>query len=191
MMKNIFSKLLIIGVISISIVNIGCKKDDSVSSNFTFNGKNYNLDYCALDFKGLIVHIPYTTYKYELLLATSGISYDQSTAKYTGNGSMIRLSLYSGSPLEMQTGLYTHDAFSSKDSLTVNLDSIFINHDFSTGISEFKRSIKNGVIDISRSGNVFNFKFEFYAIESLFIDDNKINGFYNGTLDEHDAIVAK
>ncbi len=184
-MNNRISKLLILGIVSVSIALLGCKKNETVKNNFTFNGSKSILSYCALDYKGVTTHIP-LTFNYELLLATSGISYDETSKEYTGIGNTIKLRLYSADPLDMLPGLYTFDAFSSKDSLTVDLGSININYNFATGVSDETNSFKNGIIDVSRRGNIYNLEFEFYTN-----DDIPIKGFYNGQIEIHDALIKK
>jgi len=179
-MKDFRFKTLIILIISLPVFIIGCKKDDKVGNEFTFNNKSYALAYGALEDFGQSSHVP-PTYEFNIVFATKGITYNSSEGDYIGTGSFIELNLYSKSPNDIDPGTYAFDGFASKDSLTFDSGSVGINFNLTTGEPDTAfYEIETGVINVAKRGNSYVLDF------SLYIDGNKeVKGYYLGALEKH------
>ena len=177
-MKNQFAKLLILGIVSFSVVMVGCKKSESVKYTFAFDSQEYEIDNGTLDFWGETTHSP-LTYKFKILLSSYGIVYSPESS-YTGTGNFIRLTVYSTDPLTLDDGTYTYDRYASKDSLTIDEAAFGINHDITIESGDGYYVITSGVFEVVKRGGFFDLSFE------LITQDNKsIIGKYTGLLENN------
>ncbi|NOU18029.1 MAG: hypothetical protein HOO91_10795 [Bacteroidales bacterium] len=184
-MKNLGTKLLILGIVSLSVVFIGCKKDAVDNNKFTFESKDYSIRTGYLTYHGPMIHDP-ITYKFDLKVISAGITYNSSTNSLTGKGNFIGLTMYSLDPDFLSSGLYTFDGFSSKDSLTFNHGVVGVNYNFDSGTDTTKYSIKTGVIQVESSGNFYILDFNFYT------NSNKqIKGSFSALLQTSTALAIK
>lgn len=185
-MKNLAVKLLILSIISLLVVFIGCKKDAVDNNKFTFESKDYSLKTGHLTYYGPTTHTPTTTYKFDLTIISSGITFNNSIADLTGKGNFIGLTMYSLDPDYLSSGLYTFDGFSSKDSLTFNHAVVGANYNFDSGTDTTKYTIKTGVIQVESSGNFYILDFNFYT------NSNKqIKGSFSALLETNTALAIK
>ena len=185
-MKNLGTKLLILGIISLSVVFIGCKKDAVDNNKFTFESKDYSLKTGHLTYYGPTIHTPTITYKFDLTIISNGITFNNSSVDLTGKGNFVGLTMYSLDPDYLSSGLYTFDGFSSKDSLTFNYGVVGANYDLDSGTDTTKYTIKTGVIQVESSGNFYILDFNFYT------NDNKqIKGSFSALLETNTALAIK
>jgi len=184
-MKNLGTKLLILGIISFSIVFIGCKKDAVDNNKFSFESKDYSLKTGHLTYYGPTIHAP-TTYKFDLTIISTGITFNNSIADLTGKGNFIGLTMYSLDPDYLSSGLYTFDGFSSKDSLTFNRGVVGANYDLDSGTDTTKYTIKTGVIQVESSGNFYILDFNFYTYSN-----KQIKGSFSALLETNTALAIK
>jgi len=185
-MKNLGTKLLILGIVSLSIIFIGCKKDSVDNNKFTFESKDYYLKTGHLTYYGPTIHIPTTTYRFDLTIISTGITFNNSIVDLTGKGNFIGLTMYSLAPDFLSSGLYTFDGFSSKDSLTFNHGVVGVNYNIDSGTDTTKYQIKTGVIQVENSGNFYILDFNFYT------NSNKqIKGSFSALLETNTALAIK
>lgn len=183
-MKKIFSKLLIVIVVSILMVFVGCSKDDvTVKNQVTFLSDNYSL---SKGYQSLVNvkknNLPKSNvYEYDLVLAGSEISYDSENKAFSGKGNFIIISLYSLDSESILPGTYTFDRFLTRDSLTIDYALIGIDSDFSYTPSATTRiGVTNGVVIVKKRGNIYTIDFDFYTS-----DNQQIVGSYSGILDSY------
>ncbi len=180
-MKSIFSKLLILGVVSSLIVFFGCKKEDDIERNqIIIDSKDYSLDkgYQA-NTDTLVSENNTTTYAFDIYLLGSGITYNNDLKKFDGSGNYIYLRMYSMNPEYLTPGSYTLDGFSSKDSLTFDYGVVGFNTNVTVAIGDSVSRFKMGVVKVNKRGSIYQLDFEYY------LDDNKqVKGSYSGLLDQ-------
>ncbi len=176
-MKKYFVKILIFTALPFFTIFVGCNKNDSVEGNkITFELDNYSLSQGFISNRGVSGHNP-TTYAYDLVLSSKGLTYDNVAEEFTGEGDYLYLTLYSNDAEFLADGSYTFDPYASKDSLTIDdgaigIDTLFL---FSTNNNVVK--ITNGEIKVKRVGINYKLDFNFYTQ-----DDEQISGIYNGLL---------
>jgi len=187
-MKIFNYKTLAILMVSLTILIIGCSKDDNkVGNQFTYSNKSYAISYGSLEDMGESPHSP-PTYEFDLILATKGITYNTNyLGNYIGTGSFIELNLFSRNPNDLDPGTYVFDGFASGDSLTFDGGSIGINYNLSTGEPDTAfYEIETGAINVVKRGNSYELDF------SLYIDGKKeVKGYYLGALEKHVYIDKK
>ena len=181
-MKNIFSKLLIIGIVSISMVNIGCKKDSGPERNY-FNFADtvkHDIKYCGILNKGASFSND-TIFKYVILFSSSQITYDNSFNTLDSDGNFIKINFYSSGESDLLPGVYTFDAFSSEDDFTID----YCNVDCET-IFDFN----SGIMEVKKSGNTYNINLEFYYMDANpLMPPISLIGNFNGVI--QDLTVVK
>ena len=163
MMKNIFSKLLIIGIVSISMVNIGCKKEAGVEKNYfkIYINKDIllkqDLRYCGILNLGASLNHD-NTFRHELLISSLPISSNTSFKALESDGDYISIIYYSSSDSELLPGEYTFDAFGSQDDFTINHCLVFCQApgDYSSGVMEVTKSGINYIINLEFYDSVVN-----------------------------------
>lgn len=179
-MKNIVYKILLFAVICLLIVIEGCKKTEVETSNVSFMDRTVYLKDCNIISLGITNHTP-ATYKYEVTFCTSGVLFNEADSTYSGKGSYITLDLFSSSESDLIPGTYTFDAFSSKDDFTINKGTFdFYQKEIDISM-DFK--FKYGVLEVSRWGNSFTFKLDFYTDENITGGDSwPVTGYYTGVV---------
>ncbi len=178
-MNKILFKTLTLGVLSVSMLLSGCKKDDSETNYASIfdvtNSKlklldNYNLKYCSI-VKNRVTDKG--TYEYYLMVSSSSIQLSEFSYPDT-KGDYVVFHLYSEDET-LPSGQYTYDPFNSEDKLTVRYCNVNLALDFNSG-----------VIKIIHNGNRITLDFEFYSSftsESVNLD-LKLEGYYTGTVKE-------
>ncbi|RPH29768.1 MAG: hypothetical protein EHM93_16835 [Bacteroidales bacterium] len=180
-MKNTYSKLLILVILTCSTVIFGCKKDDETEKNqITFDSNKYSL---SKGYQSLVSTINHnfpksSVYEFDLMLTGSGLSYDSDKKSFSGQGDYLFLKLYSLASESLTEGLYTFDRFSSRDSLTINYGVVGIDAVFAFYLSDSEVIISSGVVEVKKTGDVYQIDFDLYTDEN-----QQIVGSYSGTLD--------
>jgi hypothetical protein len=179
-MKKRLYKLLILGIVSCSIVFLGCKKDEGTQNNITFNNTKTILSYGAIDSWGVTSHSP-ATYAYEVILTTKGITYDNTNQEYTGSGSFVSFFIYTSDPNDLLPGTYAFDNFSNEEDLTFDEGDVGFNFNLTTEEpAEGVFNIETGVVNVVRRGGIYVFNIEVY------IDHKKqVKAYFAGMLDKH------
>lgn len=175
-MKNLFIKLVILGIVSSSLAFIGCKKDDDSGKNqIIFESTDYNLVQGYKNSEG--------DSRFDVMLLGTGMIYDSEDLNFNGKGSFLYLSMYSIDDESLSPGLYTFDRFAPlvllHDSLTIDEGIIGINTIFDFGFPEDTLSIASGVVDVKKRGNLYEFNFDFYTTANV-----QLKGLYSGTLED-------
>ena len=178
-MKNKFAKLLIFGILSFSVVLVGCKKDEVTKNHITYDGLTYLLNNGALDSWGATSHNP-LTYKFEIVLTSSGIAYNETALDYSGTGTFIKLTLYSSDPSTILPGTYTFDRFSSMDSLTMSRCLVGINQDIAISSGDGFYSINTGIVEVSKRGGIYLLNIDLYTNAN-----KQITGYFTGLMENH------
>jgi hypothetical protein len=187
-MRNKFTKLLVLGIVSFSVVMVCCKKDDTkIENGFTYELNDFTFKSGHQTAYGQTTHSPNATYMFKVILASSGIAFDNASNSFTGKGDFIHLTMYSMDSESLSPGLYTFDRFTSKDSLTISdISSVCINYDIVSKTDTTIYDISSGVVDVVRYGSVYTLDFDLYTDEEI-----QVKGFYKGSLELHAATVKK
>ena len=168
---------IIVALMMVVILFLGCSKDQKDVLKFTYDSKDYNLNYGSIASIGATNHTP-PTYEYDLLIAGPGIKYNTDSAKYLGKGNFIELTLYSAVSEFLKTGSYAYDGFESKDSLTFDYGVVGINYDLATETGDTLIQIKTGIAVVEKRGNIYKLNLNLFTK-----DDKRIEAYYAGFLE--------
>jgi len=188
-MKNIFSKLLILGIIISSNVFVGCNKDEATEKNkITLGTKSYSLSKGYQQFTGTIENESPKSdvYEFDIMLVGSGLSYDSETKNITGQGDYLFLTMYSLNAESLAPGFYTFDRFLSQDSLTIDYGVMGIDTVFSLDLGGNEIFITSGVVEVKKIGNIYQIDFDLYTE-----DYKQIVGSYSGVLENFNLLEQK
>jgi len=186
-MKKQFAKLLVLSIVPIVAITFGCKKDQIVQNKFTYDLKDYPIKTGNQTLYVPSGHSPKETYNFDLVLASSGITFDNTANDFKGKGDFVALTMFSLDPETIAPGLYTFDIFASKDSLTFDEGVVGTDYDIVVDTASTIYDIKNGVMNVEKNGNIYTLDFDLYTKEN-----KQVKGYYKGLLDLHTPpLVAK
>jgi len=177
MKKNTFKSLIII-LVAVFWIS-GCKKDKQELSKFTYELKDYIINYGSLTSYGVSGHAP-PTYRFNLSLAGPGISFDNTLNDFKGKGNFIGVTMYSPNLDFVETGSYVFDGFSSKDSLTFENGVVKINYDFASKTGDSVITVKTGIVRVVKRGNIYELNLNLFTME-----DKQIKGYFSGFMENH------
>jgi hypothetical protein len=165
-MKNLVLVAIILG----SIFQVSCKKkkDDTIISQFNYNGIDYVTDYALFEIQSLGNVDPYTMSFY-----SSGITYNFSDSSFVGSGELLLLNLSSSIFINSENKDYSIDNLNGNESFTVNSGYLFIDND--SGEETFE--IEEGSISIKNVNNKYYFEYHLDLKTGL-----TISGIYSGGL---------
>ena len=119
--------------------------EEDVDINIISNGNSTIA--ISKGYKYLNAEMVGNAYKYNIYLMDANVGFADSTAGYTGTGSLIKFSLYSDNNFDVAPGSYTVDMFNSCDLFTAQNCAVFLNYNFAAdtgrvcnitgGIAEF------------------------------------------------------
>jgi len=178
MIRKLIKPMLFVSVI-IAVSLAGCSKQKDDVSKFTFELNDYIINYGSLSSFGVTEHVP-STYKYNLILAGPGITFDANSNNFTGKGNYISIDMYSINPEFVKTGSYVFDGFSSKDSLTFDRGEFAINYDFAAKTSDTICIVKTGIIQVNKRGNIYELTLNLFTP-----NDEQVKGSFTGFLENH------
>lgn len=177
--KGVAVLLPVISCVVISMFISSCGKDDEgIPNRLIIDGTAYTLSkgYIAgygveEDANGNLGSV------YEVLFASSGITFDGDNL--SGTGQILYMALFSRSTIELAAGTYNvRDTFLEGSVL----ESVAADGNFTTGsFSDY--GITEGTLTISKSGNNWVFQFDFTATTSGGATV-EVKGSFSGTLEE-------
>jgi hypothetical protein len=175
-MKKAFSKLLIIGIVSFSIVYFGCKKESVSDSNYYLFGSTVknNIRHCGI--LRVDTTASDTIFNYQIMFSSDVITYNSQMNWLESDGDYITLHYYTTSVTNVLPGTYTYDKFLSETDFTVGSCWFF---------GEAWMAFNNGVMDVLSRGNSYVINLEFYYTDpALNIPPVPIKANYSGSIED-------
>lgn len=155
--------VFVVFALAFALFNTGCKKDDdkkngdgSISGNhFAYDGKQYPLAQGFLiyygEWKGKS-----GIYDYDIVLASSGLIYNDTLEEFTGKGHVVYYELLTSSETELLPGTYNYDSTAMDIPNSYQYAFFMINYDVDEDEAEVDKYIREGSISVEKTGSNYN-----------------------------------
>ena len=171
-MKKFNIKLIGIFLALISVALVSCDEESTEKENsFKYDGKTYKIANGYLENFGLIE----TSYNLDLILMTSGITYNSASGEPSGEGSYLYFEMFSSSSTQLNPGTYNFDYY-TWNAGTFDYAEIGVNVNFATEAGTYL-SIVAGTVKVKLTDT----KYEI-TIDCTLENNKKVTGYYKGTL---------
>ncbi len=163
-MKRVLT-FLFLGLLSLSVVFVSCKKDEETDDNTTpvvtnkmvFNGTTYALSNAYVFYYGKSNETP-VSYNLDLVLSSSGFTYNEDSMDYVGTGDAIYFELFSNDSTKFTNGTYPMDTINAGFPFTFDYAEVLIGFNASTGAGSYE-DLVSGSLVVATSGSNYVFTF--------------------------------
>jgi hypothetical protein len=156
-------KFLFVLTLLASVAFVGCKKDPVADdpipvvkeNQFTHDGSKYALskmylmNYGTSNSKG-------SSYNFDLLATSSGLTYDETTDEFGGQGDAIYFEMFSSDSTGIASGTYISDTTHTDNALTFSYGECYINFNISNETGDIYE-LASGNIVVVRTGTTYEF----------------------------------
>lgn len=175
---------------AMTIAIIGCKEDEKVEpvakKNFlAYDANEYLLASGMLAYYG-DPDAKLGTYNFDIMLFSSGITYNATNDELSGQGDLIVLELFSSSETQLVPGTYVFDSTGSYAANSFDFGFFAVNFAFLTQTGQIEKDITGGNVIVGKSGDQYE-----VTIDVIADDGKKVTGYYKGSLQYVDYSLPK
>lgn len=186
------SKLLLLVFIIPAFLFSACKKDE-ILDLITFNGKKIPIAGGLIENFGIAQSDP-ASYNMGLTFYSDGITYHQENSDFTGEGTILYVSMYSSDPEDLEPGTYVFNP-GSQNSMGFNWGVIVEDIVYDRAAIEFSQeksfkiageSIDDGTVKVTKSNSVYTI-----TLSATTSTDKSLKASFKGPLPMVDKRVTR